>query len=67
MINGVMKWYGNIMSDSHMTSMHDYICVCESITMIPLPKRHGGQNIGFYHNFDVVDWSGMGILCQTVT
>lgn len=52
-MNGAMEWCGNIMTDRHMTSMHDYISVCESITMIPLPN--GGTNVGFYHNFDVVD------------
>ena len=55
MTNGVMEWCGNIMIDRHMVSMHDYIYVCESITMIPLPKWHGGKNVGFYHNFDVDD------------
>lgn len=52
-MNGAMEWCQNITTDRHMTSMHDYNYVCEFITMILLPKWHGGKNVGFYHNFDV--------------
>jgi hypothetical protein len=49
MMNGAMEWCGNIIKGTQL------IYVCESIIMIHLPTWQGGQNVGFYHNFDVAD------------